>query len=941
MAELKHTFVSGRMDKDRDERLIENGSYRDALNVHISSSEGSDAGAIENLLGNKKISELELNNAKVLGSIAYTLKDKIYWFETSDTVDAIYEYDQVQDVISPIVIDIKNTGSSIIKAATIESNNDNELTLDNIVDSELKAVCGNIPLNNKDEVLVLNNLDLNSSNPYVKISIPKNTTLRKEDNKFVFKNIEYNGKDFGNINLPFTYSSNGILNFSKNNYITGINIIDNMLFWTDNLNPPRKINLSNFKKFSNQIFNEQTKVTYVEKDSNGNTSKKQRDFTEEDFSVAKKAPMYAPSLELKNTLIDGNFTVTKKINFYSDVASGAANGRKVVSVGEDITISFNSSLPNWEINSNVQILENNEVSGKEPLEATASVKEIDNINKNITLTLKSKNIDFEDKEYNLDIELIEKEAIYKFSFVRFSYRWKYKDGEYSTISPFSEPAFIPQDFKFDGKNGFNVGMENDLRKIILSNFDLGSDNVEEIEILFKETRNQNIYTLKSQKRIDFKSTYEITKKQIHSVLPNDQLLRAWDNVPKKAKAQEITANRLVYGNYTQNYDVYNDVDLNVILTKREGNFKRTIKSNRTYQLGVVYIDDYNRHSPVLSNQTGSVNIPKKQSTTENSFSIKVNSKAPAWAKYFKYYVKDPSQEYYNLAADRFYNDEENGFTYISFPSTERNKITEDSYLLLKKAHGSDEPILSQDNKYKVISIFNEAPDFVLNTLKKQVYSLANIQFSSILGDYNSSSSGFNSGSNPILLSNKLANSTPVPGSNSIILMTSGEGDEDNTPYGIPETDLEQIVVNKYIQFQIGKNKSKAYKINFLEQNRLKINDLKITIDDSFKSDVNFIYNDDGSLKSDILINILEDDNRKAAQYFDGRFFVKTQTNSILLNSEAKANAAGDFIKTETFLLDGFHEYKRNSNRRGNNADATPKYPLFISKGGLVNNSFKI
>ena len=57
MAELKHTFVSGRMDKDRDERLVENGSYRDALNIQVSSSEGADVGAVENLLGNKKISD--------------------------------------------------------------------------------------------------------------------------------------------------------------------------------------------------------------------------------------------------------------------------------------------------------------------------------------------------------------------------------------------------------------------------------------------------------------------------------------------------------------------------------------------------------------------------------------------------------------------------------------------------------------------------------------------------------------------------------------------------------------------------------------------------------------------------------------------------------------------------------------------------------------------
>ena len=53
MAELKHTFLKGKMDKDSDERLVENGAYRDALNIHVSSSEGANAGAIENLLGNE------------------------------------------------------------------------------------------------------------------------------------------------------------------------------------------------------------------------------------------------------------------------------------------------------------------------------------------------------------------------------------------------------------------------------------------------------------------------------------------------------------------------------------------------------------------------------------------------------------------------------------------------------------------------------------------------------------------------------------------------------------------------------------------------------------------------------------------------------------------------------------------------------------------------
>ena len=52
MPEIKHNFTSGKMNKDLDERLIPNGEYRDAVNVQVSTSEGSDVGVIQNILGN-------------------------------------------------------------------------------------------------------------------------------------------------------------------------------------------------------------------------------------------------------------------------------------------------------------------------------------------------------------------------------------------------------------------------------------------------------------------------------------------------------------------------------------------------------------------------------------------------------------------------------------------------------------------------------------------------------------------------------------------------------------------------------------------------------------------------------------------------------------------------------------------------------------------------
>jgi len=53
MPELKRTFSGGAMNKDLDERLVPNGQYRDALNVQVSTSEGADVGALQNILGNK------------------------------------------------------------------------------------------------------------------------------------------------------------------------------------------------------------------------------------------------------------------------------------------------------------------------------------------------------------------------------------------------------------------------------------------------------------------------------------------------------------------------------------------------------------------------------------------------------------------------------------------------------------------------------------------------------------------------------------------------------------------------------------------------------------------------------------------------------------------------------------------------------------------------
>ena len=75
MPELKHGFGAAKMNKDVDERIVPNGEYRDALNIEIVTSEGSDVGSMQTLFGNNKITSPQITatispNAKCVGTIA-------------------------------------------------------------------------------------------------------------------------------------------------------------------------------------------------------------------------------------------------------------------------------------------------------------------------------------------------------------------------------------------------------------------------------------------------------------------------------------------------------------------------------------------------------------------------------------------------------------------------------------------------------------------------------------------------------------------------------------------------------------------------------------------------------------------------------------------------------------------------------------------------------
>ena len=461
MPEIKRVFNASRMNQDLDDRLVVPGEYREALNINVSKSEGSDIGAIENLKGNKEIVSTSISGAKTIGVLRDNGNEKIYYFITNND-----SYD--------------HSNSSAKQHQIIEY--------------DQRA--------NKSIILVNSNA----------------------------------------------------LNFHTQFPITGVNLVDTLLFFTDDRNPPRKINVDTARNEPGK-YNLATNIDNL-------------------ISVAKFAPYSAADiLALSNT----------------------------DETGAVITSNF---------------LEN--------------------------------------------------------KLVRFSYRYQFDDGEYSVLAPFT-PICFSRLGNTDTINTSTIAdfgeietFVNAVKSVQLSVPVPTGYGITGVELIYKETGSSTLYVVEDKTVTTESSVNFFYKSQDpFKTLPSDQLTRVSDAVPKKAKSQELAGGRLIYGNFLQNFDI---PDLSFSVTRTGETSARyatldtsmSVKSRRTYQVGIVLADKFGRQSPVILSSTGNdtvfidaasgaVNSTNVFNALRVSFSAASVTalKALDWAYSYRIVVKQREQEYYN------------------------------------------------------------------------------------------------------------------------------------------------------------------------------------------------------------------------------------------------------------------------------------------------------
>jgi len=921
MAEIKKQFTSGKMNKDVDERLVPNGEYRDAMNIQVSTSEGSDVGTIQNILGNRGIDEVDShlsqafipNSAVCVGSIADEKNDTFYWFTTTaelDSMNALMSFTSASPQptlgISHIIQYKKNSTPSSLKPVFTDISHViysmyNVLgnpTYD-IATQTITIITPTVPVVVGMSLTINDSIGGNVSAGNIVTSIDASilgSVITLQDPLDFLDNLMQPFSQAALHNTTLFFSQNGlaagdagdVLGFVKGNLITSINIIDDLLFWTDGTTEPKKINISRSIEGTNINGTESTLLVNPDQ---GISTLDNILAREKHITVIKRAPKNTLIVETETIPDFGYGVVAGPMNFTAnpnnpsqgnllpgDMVDNQGAGGLVLyldptliapAVGDILLLNPAISLylppDEFQVKLELTNLINN---GSSPFTSTpfqiwgARVVSI----AEATLTF--------EQDWNWAIEYPEIKS-FKNKFPRFSYRWKYQDGEYSTFAPFTNVIFQPgAQFRYDVKEAYNLAMENTISKSRLSSYAVNlPEDVVSIDILYKESNSPVVYmvdTIYDLNPLSMVNNFEVTPNQLKAALPENQLLRAWDNVPRTALAQEVSGSRVIYGNYLQNYNAEDQVVVSAKTVDRsicDVNYdKKSLKSIRNYALGVSFLDKYGRQSPVFTDKEGSIDIPIIEAQKQNQLTARVSKGTPGWATHQKFFIKDISNEYYNLAMDRFY-DARDGNIWLSFPSSERNKIDDETFLILKKGVEGDVPVV-ESNKYKILAIENEAPPFI----KRRVIPISLARETDIdpFGNGTPSvfvdSSGYPTVGNSKILINKLywdAVASPLVDASSVALFE--------------EIELKFSIA---VGASGASQSSKPYKVSAMSVD-VASGDYVFMLQDSISDDDSWLSNSTNTQPEDTIAVEVSRVVVKDSPEFQGRFFVKVAKDPIV------------------------------------------------------------
>ena len=411
------------------------------------------------------------------------------------------------------------------------------------------------------------------------------------------------------------------LNFSKNHPIHHVNLIDNLLFWTDNYNQPRRINIKATTNIADLD-------TYYTNDA----------YLEDKISVAQIAPASAPKV-----IMDYDFSTNQEL---------------AERHGLDKFIKFAYRYK----------FENNEYSLMSPFSQACFIPG-DNTREFVlgdaddttstdgpsfdssdeTKTIKSTIVDFminKATQFKLKLDLP--------SFTEYSNVASAKVGSgvqnedlpitnFSGTGPTTGQQILTErgdyyvvddgsgstEIRVSDSDGVDPALAYQSRLYFFASTSDTYGNpakISEIEILISESNSAAVKVVGSKKitgtsglrravpisdtsaKAVWYTGFEYKHEKPIKTLPEAELIRVSDVIPTKAKTQEVSGNRVIYGNFLQNRSITGALNLTgssrfsissgELIRNQESYGHQSVKQNRQYSVGLILSDRYGRQSTV-------------------------------------------------------------------------------------------------------------------------------------------------------------------------------------------------------------------------------------------------------------------------------------------------------------------------------------------------------
>ena len=137
-------------------------------------------------------------------------------------------------------------------------------------------------------------------------------------------------------------------------------------------------------------------------------------------------------------------------------------------------------------------------------------------------------------------------------------------------------------------------------------------------------------------------------------------------------------------NPTVSFYEYYDISIATVSFQELGDPK-SLHSNRGYELGMVYMDEYNRMSTALVSPDNNLHIPCSASDTANSLSVIIPTTqvAPYWAKNYKFVIKPDKKGYDVIYSNFFFRDPTSGSDFFLLEGQNSTKVEVGDELIVK------------------------------------------------------------------------------------------------------------------------------------------------------------------------------------------------------------------------------------------------------------------